>query len=638
MCGIAGFLSKKEKEIDRDLLTKMSARIAHRGPDDRGEYVSDRIGITHRRLSIIDLSKAGHQPMLSADGRYALAFNGEIYNFRELQNEYLKDIEFSSQSDTEVLLNILIKKNVGALPLLRGMFAIAFWDNERQTLLLARDPFGKKPLYYRDTEDFLFFASEVKALLMPEDEQSLDAENFSKYFLYEYFPAPATGFDDCFQVSAGSYIYFENGKVSRNKYWRPDFKPKLNPTLEEAGHNLDSLLKRAVKRRLISDVPVGLFLSGGLDSTAIGWYMKQASPAKKIHSFSVAFDDVTFDESLFAEAAAEQLGFIHHKTIFSIADFHEILKELTEKMDIPVADASLLPTYKISKLAKKYVTVILDGDGGDELFGGYGTFTAAGLADRVGSLPGTVLGPLAATLNLLPTSHNYFSFDFKLKSFVKGLNYESCRRNQIWLGAFTDKEILSLLRPRFLANQEKIFQEIDLLHQDLKELSPFDQITLLTVNHYMQNEILVKLDRATMFNGLEARTPFLDTDLAEYVFKLPTNFRKNKYLLKKIMRGRIPANIINRKKKGFGVPIGRWFAGPLSNWARDVLNHDKIIIDGFFEPAYIENILKEHRAGKIDHRKKIWTLITFQLWHDNYFAKQNANRNPYGISKQILFR
>lgn len=615
MCGIVGILPRtspvSKEQLGADLLTMREA-IAYRGPDDRGEFVSDEVGLGHRRLSILDLSHAGHQPMQTPDGTYALVFNGEIYNYKQLREKYLDDVTLTSTSDTEVLLYLLQRRGLDILPELRGMFAFAFWDGNKKELLLGRDPFGKKPLYYIWQDDRFAFASEPKALL-PVVVKKIDTDEQARYVLHEYVPSPATGWAGITQLSMGQAAVVTKKAMETTTWWKPLFTPKKHRSFSEQVKRFDELLGQAVERRMIADVPVGLFLSGGLDSTTILWYMRQAG-AKDLHSCSVSFAQKSFDETKHIRLAAEHLRSEHHEMVFDVQTFHRVLPELVERMDIPFADASLLPTYAVSSLARNYMKVVLSGDGADELLGGYGIFPAAQAASMVDWLPSQVWSWLGDMASLLPVSHEYFSLDFKVKSFLKGMPYAQPRRNQIWLGSFTPPEMKRIL----VAEANDVFAAVDELADEVKGLSLFDAVSLQFIRQYLQDDILVKLDRATMFHSLEARTPFLDVDLAEFLFTLPAEYKQDKRILKEVMRGRIPDEIIDRPKKGFGIPLGQWFCGPLKGWLQETLSEERVERAGLWQWPYVEQLVKEHVERRADHRKKLWTLAMYLLWYERW--------------------
>lgn len=621
MCGIAGILSKNGQPPRVGDLNKMCHVIAHRGPDDSGIYSNGPVVLGHRRLAILDLSAAGHQPMTTMDGRYTIVFNGEIYNYRELADRFLPDVKLRSSSDTEVLLHLLARRGMAVLPELRGMFAFAFWDAQEQTLCLAQDPFGKKPLYVREDSAVWSFASELKALIAHGSE--LDHTAMAQYFLYEYVPTPRTPFKNISQLPRGHYCLIKGTTKQVVKWWEPTFLPKITESFEATVARFDQLLNQAVARRLISDVPVGIFLSGGIDSTTIAWYMRQHVTGE-FHSFSVSFREPSFDETPYAQLAARHLGTQHHQLHFSLAAFTQTLQQVVPLLDTPLGDASILPTTAISRLARESITVVLDGDGSDELLGGYGIFSAATIAEQLNLLPNRLWrhGEVAAAL--LPTSYRNFSWDFKIKSFLRGLGYSLPHRHQIWLGSFSPLELTELLAPRWRETTANVFEPIDQLQEKLRHLTPPDQVSLLLLQGYLADDLLVKLDRATMMASVEARTPFLDVDFAAFAMRLPTEWKRNKNILKHVMAGRIPEAIIRRSKKGFGIPLGWWLKGPLYEWAAHVLEPGKLLTDDIINPHVPLRLLAEHRRGTADHRKKLWTLLAWQLWYDHWIAKRTT--------------
>ncbi len=622
MCGIVGIWHRKSKvDVDVNLLQSARARIDHRGPDDTGEYVDTDFGLAHCRLSVLDTSRGGHQPMSIGNGRYHLVFNGEIYNYRQLVDTYLQDVELVSSSDTEVLAHLLQRKGIGALSLLKGMFSLAFRDREAERLILARDPFGKKPLFYAEHNGDFMFASETKALLGFVDAH-VNQEAVTRYFLHEYIPSPDSAWEGITQLPMGHAMEVTREGKNITKWWKPDFAPKHVDSQSSLLERLDTHLQVAVERRLVSDVPVGLLLSGGLDSTTIGWYMSRLVDAP-VRSYSVSFSSSEFDESLFAENAARSLAFDHEAILFDLEMFKRVLPKIVRLMDMPLADASLLPTYAICERARQDVTVVLDGDGSDELFGGYGTFQAALVAERLSHLPQWVLSFLSYATYQLPTRYGNFSFDFKAKSFVRGLGLQLARRNQVWLGSFSEAELRALLQDRWGQEIEHVWKCVDQAQDVASGLETVDAVSYATISHYMQDDILVKLDRASMFNGLEARTPFLDVDLAEFVMRLPVEYKRDKNILRTLMRGRIPQTIVDRNKQGFGIPLGMWLRGSLQGWMKDVLNQEKLDEDGIFRFDYVNNLIQKHVSGKADLRKQLWTLLSFQLWYDEWVAQRD---------------
>lgn len=631
MCGIAGIWDRGGKIVDPSRILPMRDALAHRGPDDQGVYVDKNIALAHTRLSILDLSPAGAQPFKSSDGRYILTFNGEIYNYKALQEKYLDGMFLRSTSDTEVLLEVLIKMGPKVLPELRGMFAFCFYDTDEESMLLACDAFGKKPLFYATINDVFIFASEPKALLLSEYITSkLDESSVGPYLMHEYCPQPMTGYQQIYSLGAGEYMDSTRTSTRIVQWWKPNVTPKTHMSFSRACKQFDDVLGRAVERRMIADVPVGIFLSGGLDSSSIAWYMRDIKKQSAIHSCSVSFADDSFNEAHFASRVASRLGFTHHDVEFSQDVFLESLTELVPLLDIPFADPSIVPTYAVSKLAKQYVAVVLDGDGSDELLGGYGTFQAYELAQSLRRVPQGAWRNLASVVqSVIPVSHAYFSFDFKVKSFLRGVAYMKERSIQTWLGAFTPSEIREILISDF-DNEFAIVDGIvppEVTHS-------FDRASLYHLNAYMQKDIVVKIDRATMAVGLEARTPFLDIDVVEFALRLPIAYKRNKRILREVMKGRLPDEIISRKKQGFGIPISSWFSESLLPFVENILSPDRIDRAGVFRYSVIRIIIDEHARGVFDHRKKLWTLIMFQLWHEYWIQRQGATLQS-GVPPQI---
>jgi asparagine synthase (glutamine-hydrolysing) len=622
MCGIAGVWNRAETPLMEGVIDHMQKTLAHRGPDAAGTYVHTGAAFAHARLSIIDLSPAGSQPFLSADSRYVLVFNGEIYNYKELREKYFQGETFQSDSDTEVLLYMLIRFGADALTHLRGMFSFAFFDTQERKMILACDAFGKKPLFYAWSGNTFLFASEPKAILASGYVTAeLDTFAVAPYLLHEYCPSPLSGFKGVYTLGAGQYMEVTSDTQKIVRWWKPEVLPKKSPSFTEALSTLDTLLGTAVERRMVADVPVGLFLSGGLDSSTIGWYMRQIKKDGEIHSCSVAFEDESFNEEHIASRVASSLDFTHHSTTFTADAFLESIRELAPLLDSPLADASLLPTYVVSKLAGEHMKVVLDGDGSDELLGGYGTFSAYELARSLQWVPSGAWETLSRMVDtVVPVSHRYFSSDFKAKSFLRGMAYPPERNIQVWLGAFTDHELPFLLQKEAAIPLRTVFDTADSLVPPSVH-DAFDRASLYHIHAYLNRDILVKIDRATMAVGLEARTPFLDTDVAEFLLRLPASFKRNKRLLRELMKGRLPEFVVSRKKQGFGIPISSWFSQDLLFFVEEVLSREKIEEGGIFHYPYIRTLIDEHRTKLRDHRKKLWTVITFQLWYEHWILQ-----------------
>ena len=633
MCGIVGFLTTKAADIpESGILRKMRDVLIHRGPDDAGEYIRpiDEKGpfvfFGHRRLSIIDLS-GGHQPLSNEDGKVWVVFNGEIYNFKELRSQLeIRGHGFRTTSDTEIIAHAYEEYGEDCFRHFNGMFAIGIWDEKKKRLVLARDRLGKKPLYYSLINGTFLFASELKAIMLyPSFPRKVDPSSLMKYLFFEFIPCPHTIFEDAKKIPAASYLIWDKNGIEVKQYWSPFDSKRGDQNLSEAEaeSRMMELLKESVKRRLISDVPLGVFLSGGIDSSAITALAQKEVPGK-IKTFSIGFEDASFDESRYASLASKYIGTEHHERTMTPNDLLNIVPSLPDILDEPMADASILPTYLLSKFTRGYVTVALGGDGGDELFAGYPTYIAHKFARYYERLLGA-LHPMAIRLaNLLPVSDDNISFDFKVKKFLAGIGYPHGIRNSVWLGSFSFSDLTKALSPG-LSNyfdETRIVSEIA-LHE--KEFPLKDQIGLvqyLDLRLYLQESILVKVDRASMASSLEVRAPFLDHELVGFVMGLPSRYKLNgltsKYILKRALKNYIPDEIIHRKKKGFGVPIAKWVKGELRELFGDMLSSNRIKREGFLNAEYVTQLLEDHLANKKDNRKQLWTLLVWELWANRY--------------------
>jgi len=616
MCGIAGYFGAGNRET----LECMGNTLHHRGPDDDGFYVDEKVGLAHRRLSIIDLSPAGKQPVVNEAGNVQVVFNGEIYNFKELRAGLKNSHTFRGNSDTEVIVHLYEEIGLEVFSHLEGMFAIAIYDKKRGELILARDRMGKKPLYWRAGSGTLIFGSELKALMQhPSFKKEIDIASLEKYLQYEYVPTPHTIFKDTYKLEPGHYLRFSGDGAVKVKFWDIKFNEQ-KISLDDAMTGLDARLAAATADRLVSDVPLGIFLSGGLDSSTVAYYAQKSS-VQKIKTFSIGFEDASFDESSYAKEVAAHLGTEHHELILGPERSLELVSVIADLLDEPMADSSIIPTYLLSRFTREYVTVALGGDGGDELFCGYDTFAAHKLAEIYGKIPlplrRYIIEPI---LRLLPVSHSNMSFDFKAKKFISGFYGEQRYRNQRWLGAFDVIERKKLMRPAVCEGIEdlKVFEDIDTYLGSFKDSDSYHQLGLTYQRTYMMDQILVKVDRASMMNSLEVRAPFLDTRVVEFANSLPTNLKLHgfttKYVLKKLMEPRLPKGIASRKKKGFGVPIGAWLQGPLKLLTTELFSNELLNRQGLFDSGYVHQLLDNHFSGRKDNRKQIWTLLVFQMW------------------------
>ena len=633
MCGIVGFLTSRAADIpETQTLRTMRDILHHRGPDDLGEFIRPLDGrgpflfFGHRRLSIIDLS-GGHQPMSNEDKTVWVIFNGEIYNFIELK----KDLEkhghrFETNSDTEVIIHAYEEFGEECFQLFNGMFAIGIWDEKKTKLILARDRLGKKPLYYSWVNGTFIFASELKALMVyPNFPRKVDSLSFMKYLFLEYVPAPHTIFKDAMKLPPASYLVCTKKGVEIKTYWSPFHIETVEKYLseEEIAERMIFLLKQSVKRRLISDVPLGVFLSGGIDSSTITAFAQQEVPGK-IKTFSIGFEDPSFDESKYAFLVSQYLGTEHHEQVMTPSDLLRIVPNLPEILDEPMADASILPTYLLSKFTREHVKVALGGDGGDELFAGYPTY----LAHRWARPYERFLRPIHPIIcflgNLLPVSDDNISFDFKVKKFLSGIGYPDGIRNALWLGSFSFPELKNVLSADLVSQWDpaRLAEEISSYEREFPSNDPMGLLQYLDLKLYLQEDILVKVDRASMACSLEIRAPFLDHEFVEFVVGLPTKFKlrglTSKYILKKAMTKILPQEVIGRKKKGFGVPIAKWAKGSLRELFEDLLSPNRIKREGFLNHAAVTTILTDHLANRRDNRKQLWTLLVWELWVNRY--------------------
>jgi asparagine synthase (glutamine-hydrolysing) len=608
-------------------LAAMTATLQHRGPDDLGSYVAGPVGLGHRRLSIIDL-ETGHQPLSNEDGSVWIVYNGELYNYQEIRANLEKaGHRFATLSDTEVIVHAYEEYGTDSLKVMNGMFAFALWDSHRQRLLLARDRVGIKPLYYARLPRCLVFGSEVKALLAhPQLERRLDLTALNLYLSLEYVPSPYSIFAGISKLPPGHFLMVEGSASHLEGYWDLELahsEPFAPRSLSECTAEVRRLLHDVVKMELVADVPVGVLLSGGIDSSAVAAMMTQTS-SRPVPSFSVAFDDPSFDESAHARLVARHLGTEHHEFPLSADTALKTLPEITAGLDEPLGDSSIIPTYCLSRFTKEHVKVALGGDGGDELFGGYSTLQAHRLANYYQRLAPGWLRRLVEpwVLDKLPVSFDNLSFDFKLRRFLRDYSLPPVVRHHRWLGSFTSEEKAGLLGPLVKDCREKVEDLVEHHAHQARTQDPLNQVLYCDLKLYLEGDILVKVDRASMANSLEVRVPLLNRLLVEYAAHLPHSFKLHglttKFLLRQALKGLLPDSILNRAKKGFNVPVAKWFAGPLKPLLEEVLSPRHLKQQGLFQPDYVAALIKEHQARQRDHRKLLWTLLAFQLWHQRW--------------------
>ena len=616
MCGICGFVGAG----DVDILASMNEAMVHRGPDAGGLWhnAHEAVYLGHRRLSIIDLS-GGAQPMWTADGTLGIVFNGEIYNHLELREELIRAGHhfLTDHSDTEVLLHGYRQWGHDLPSRLNGMWAFAIYDRKRRELFLSRDRFGKKPLFYSIQNRTFAFASELSALIRhPQITADIHEGSLKKYFAYGYIPAPSTLYRQIFKLPGGHNLLLKMDAMACrvSKYWDFVLEPFEHVTAnpEEAwGEELRELLRKSVQRRLMSDVPLGVFLSGGVDSSAITAFAAEAAGGERMKSFCIGFEEASFDETRYARIIAERYHTEHYEEILSMERARELLPEIIGKLDEPMGDSSLMPTYLLCQETRKHVTVALAGDGGDELFAGYDPFRALGMAkwyDRL--IPGPVHQAIRMAVAALPSTHGNMSLDFRLKRTLRGLSYPRRLWNAVWLGPLDPRDLEALFQEP--TDIEEVYAEAIEQWEACKQENLIDKTLQFYTKLYLQDDILVKADRASMMNSLEVRAPFLDIELVDFVRKIPHAYKyrngRTKYILKKAMEPVLPQEILYRSKKGFGVPIGRWFQeGSLS------LDGDGGVFPYLYAP-YIAGMAEEHRACRMDHRAALWNIWLLNSW------------------------
>jgi asparagine synthase (glutamine-hydrolysing) len=625
MCGIVGnVLADPRRSVDASIVKKMADRIAHRGPDDEGFYVEGPVGLGARRLKIIDL-EGGHQPLSDEAGTTWVAFNGEIYNYRELgAGLQARGHRLRTRCDTEIIAHLFEERALASLVDLDGMFGVAVWDAANRVLTLARDRLGIKPLYYAVLPDQIVFASELKAMVEhPSVGRKLDLVSLSQYLAHEYVPAPRSIFEGVQKLPPGHWLTYREGRVEIGCYWNVRFGGRAGITPEEASRELEATLDRVVRDHLVSDVPLGAFLSGGIDSSAVAAFASRH--VSRLETFTIGFEDPSFDESGPARQVARALGTNHHEEILSPRVALDLVERLPDLLDEPLGDASILPTYLLSRFTRQGVTVALSGDGGDELFAGYPTYQAHRLARAYRRVPGWVRERvIRPAVERLPVSFDDLSVDFRLKRFVAGMGFDAIDRHAVWMASFTPEEQVDLFTADALARMESppaltVFRELGAQQPEASEL---ERIAYLDLKGYLGEGVLTKVDRASMACSLEVRPPLLDRRMVEFAASLPMDLKlrgfTTKWILKHTLRSLLPPGIVDRKKKGFGVPLARWFRDDLRNLVQDVFSPQALRADGLFRPEAISRIIEEHGQGRRDHRKKLYTLLAYQLWARRY--------------------
>lgn len=627
MCGIVGFVNSAGRTADRSIVERMNARIFHRGPDDDGFFTEEGVALGMRRLSIIDLA-GGKQPIFGTDGSSVIVFNGEIYNYREIRTELeARGVVFKTNSDTEAIVHLYDLHGSDCLKFLRGMFAFAIWNRRERTLFIARDRVGKKPLLYahRPNGD-LVFGSEFAALLEhPDVSREVDYKAIDSYLSFLCIPAPLTAFRDIRKLEPGHWLRWKDGKIETHRYWQPDFSRKLKISEEDAVEETTRLLREATRLRMISEVPLGAFLSGGVDSSTIVALMAQESSAP-VKTFSIGFEEQDYSELQYARRVARHVGAEYNEFIVR-PNALEVLPKLVEHYGEPYADPSALPTYYVSRETRKHVTVALNGDGGDESFVGYERHVAMKFAEAYNRLPAFLRrGLIEPAVAAIPSSTNFRNRFVRLQRFLRAASLPSAERYYLWLCTFDDEDKRALYSTE-LARKVEGSSPLDFFAKYIEgsKLGIVDTVLLTDLMNYLPNDLLVKVDIASMANSLEARSPLLDHKVIEFAASLPEGIKQRgadtKTLLKKVAARLVPKDVVYRQKMGFGVPLKYWLGNELYGFTRDVLLSDRATSRGLFHAAYVERLISEQKADLRDNTWRIWTLLQLELWFQRFIDR-----------------
>ncbi len=628
MCGICGKIAFNGEPVRYSLIEKMCHKMVHRGPDDGGVYLNHHtnngisIGLGHRRLSIIDLSKAGHQPMCNEDESIWLVYNGEVYNFLDIREELEGTGHvFKSHTDTEVIIHAYEEWGVDCVTHFRGMFAFGLWDDRKKRLLLARDRLGQKPLFYYQRNGDIIFASTLQSLIQDETVQKqIDPITIDLYLTYQYIPAPLSIFRDIKKIPPAHFLLWDNGKIKLERYWELNFSNKIQiKNIDNIGEELIEKLKEATKLRMISDVPLGAFLSGGIDSSAIVSLMSQVS-SSKVKTFTIGFEEGSFDERRYARKVAEKYNTDHHDFVVRPKAL-EILPMLVEHYGEPYADSSAIPTYYVSKMTRQHVTVALNGDAGDENFAGYDRYVAYKYSDYYQKYFKYQNIFLSYFFNKLPQSTNVRNPIRRFQRFFEAMKLPHIQKYIRFVCHFDNHSKKSLYTNDFeeVINEHDSYNYIENIVAKSSAQDTIEKILDLDINSYLPNALLVKVDVASMANSLEARSPMLDHKFIEFVASIPVELKlkgfTKKYIFKRALNKYLPKDILNRPKMGFGVPIGHWLRYELKDYAMDLLLSKDALQRGYFKEIELENLLDDHINGRVDQTYRLWNLLMLELWH-----------------------
>lgn len=627
MCGIGGIVYlDQSRPVDQEELRRMCGTMLHRGPDDEGCVIDHHVGLAMRRLNVIDLI-TGRQPISNEDGRIWIVFNGEIYNFRELRRQLEQQgHKFATSSDTETIVHLYEEHGTDCVKQLNGMFAFAIWDNTKHTLLLARDRLGVKPLYYFLDNQRLIFGSELKAILACDNiPRQIDLEALDSYLTCEYVPTPLSIFQGIKKLPAAHTLVLSKDKVVIDRYWDLTFTRTLDRE-NDLSERLYELLEDCVRIRLTSDVPLGAFLSGGVDSSAIVCIMSEIM-GRPVKTLSIGFDDPSYNELKYARLIAHQFNTDHHEWIIR-PNIVDLVYNLIKYLDEPFADVSVFPTYLVSKLAREHVTVALSGDGGDELFAGYEWYVAEKIASYYRHLPDAVRNNLVSFFDWVPPSGRKKGLINRLKRFIEGAALPESLEHFRW-SIFATEESKELLYNEDLKRSVVHFNSYRRLSDRLHSNGNTDSLwrqQVADIRTYLADDIMVKVDRMSMANSLEARSPFLDYRLVEFATSLPAHLKLNglqtKYLLKRCMASKLPRSVLVRRKEGFSIPMKNWLKHELRPLMLDLLSPERIKKQDLFNVCHIQNLIGDHLKGVANNSHQIWSLMMFQIWQDSYLHQR----------------
>jgi asparagine synthase (glutamine-hydrolysing) len=630
MCGIVGQIRTDGRTVDSALIDRMCGALEHRGPDARGTYVKDDVALGIQRLRIIDLT-TGDQPIYNEDRSVVVVLNGEIYNFQELRTRLRQaGHEFRTDGDTEVIVHLYEEQGPDCVRSLHGMFAFALWDQGRRRLLLARDRVGKKPLIYCCSDHGITFASEFRALLQDRDvPREIDYQAIDCFLAYQYVPAPLSAFRAIRKLPPASTLVFEDGEVSISRYWDLDYSAKRSVAdPHELHEEVREAIRRATRRRMIADVPLGAFLSGGVDSSAVVAAMAESS-SEPVKTFSIGFDYQPFNELPFAKQIAEQFGTEHHEFVVK-PNAIEVIPKIVRHYGEPFADSSAIPSFYVAELTRRHVTVALNGDGGDESFGGYNRYVSNLVSGRLSRLPRSVRKVGGVVGERIPPNGNMASTRNRVKRILRSLAMDAPQRYARHMSYFDNAQRDEAYAPEFKARIGTSLapQVIEGTWQNSSGTDLIDVLLEVDVKTYLPGDLLVKMDIATMAHSLEARSPFLDTDVMELGASLPASLKvrgtEKKRVLRDALRGWIPDEILDRPKWGFAAPVAQWFRNDLRDYLREVLFDPVTTKRGYFREDIVAQYFDSHVSGRMDNAPRLWALLMLELWHREFVDQASS--------------